>query len=223
MTRTASIRLILTSFVFAWWFCPAVGADPVPYEPAGSRWFLHAGTSALVPLSDMNASFGVGPAATLGAGRVFEQFTFRGNATYRALQCTASDSLGNDLSGTVHQTGICAEVILPGLLITDRGYIIGGLGLAYRKLREGRVIRRMYITRHGLPASSVRHLGYDDPFVDVTARLGAGVCLWNTGRWKLNAECVYETDFALWGDTEIKYDLRTDESIHAGLQLQMNL
>ena len=189
----------------------------------GGKWFLFGSAAARQPINDMNKSFGIGPSLAYGAGHRMPGLTMRGSLGYNALRCDATDSLGNDLSGVVHQASFVMDGLLPQAFGIPRTYLIGGLGVAVRRLREGRIIMRPGKNEFGMADIITRHLGYDDPFIDAVVRVGAGYQLLDGGRWKLNVELLAETGLSLWGDSEIDIDLRVDESVQAGLALQVDL
>ena len=196
---------------------------PAQMASPESRWFLFGAAAARQPINDMNRSFGVGPSLAYGVGYRMPGLTMRGSLGYSALRCDAADSLGNDLSGVVHQASFVMDGLLPEAFGISRSYLIGGVGVAVRRLHEGRIIVRPGRNEWGRPDLLTRYMGYDDPFVDAVVRVGAGYRLFDGGRWRLNVELLAETDVSVWGDSEIDLDLRVDESVQAGLSLQVDL
>ena len=135
-------------------------------------------------------------------------------------------SLRTDVPGhteAAHTFGLTAEVLMPRPLGIPRTHLIGGLGVATRKLTEGREIREEFIDNLGYTFFLVSRVAYDERAVDAVGRLGLAVDLLRGSRWALSAECLYQASYSVIEPDELELNMRIDESVTAGLALRFDI
>ena len=200
---------------FAAGFCLA---SVLPLAAQARPWYCSLAPHASLPLTTMRESFGPSPTVALALGMASQPVGYRLAVAYTALHSTV-----DSLPGTVHHGSVTADLIVPQAFTIRRLFLLGGVGLALRRLHEGRVIEERTTTREGYTVTTYPRVGFDEPVLDLVARLGMEIRLWRTARWSLAAEAIYQASYVLKNPPGVSLDLRVDELIQAGLVVSLHL
>lgn len=180
-----------------------VTTSGVTCKPLGMNWGL--GFGIVQPTAGLADNFRTGPQITLSAGTSLGTVQPRISITYASLR-------GSEFSSVTNHGSVALDAQIPQLFGFPSITLIGGAGAGARKLSEGRVVRSGRDTDLSIG-------GVNEPLYCLVGRLGLGMRVYDTGRWRVSIEAIYHSAFSIVTPESIGPDTIPDEMILFSLVL----
>lgn len=232
--RTGLRDLALAAVVFV--------AGPVPSHVHAASWSVLAAPQATAPVGAMAHYFGWSPSIGVGAALDRGSAQVRLVGRYTALRSRVSalpettkymdnpetpqydrmwipTKWSTGLGGTVHHGSLVAELVIPQAFGLRWLRLVGGAGVATRKLNEGRQFEETMVDEHLMEVRTRVRKGIGESTVDLVGRLGIEVRVWETRRWSAWGGVSYQASFTEINAPGVPLDMRVDEVVQTGVFL----
>ncbi len=172
-------------------------------KPLGMNWGL--GFGIVQPAASLADNYETGPHISLNAGTSLGTVKPRISVTYAGLRRSGFSTVTNH--GSVAVDAQITQIFgFPSITL------IGGVGAGARKLSEGRVVR----SGRGTDLSIG---GVNESLYCLVGRLGLGIRVYDTGRWRVGVEAIYHSAYSIVTPESIGPDTIPDEMILFSLVL----
>ena len=188
-------------------------------EAAVSSYYVCEQAAYLV--NSVGKAYGVSPALEAGLRFGSSSVDYRVSTAYTML-VSASDTL----PAVVHHGSVAGDVIFPRAFGAERLYGFAGIGFGTRRLPEGRIVydeRKVdapwspygyYVVQDTVSG------GFGARVFDLIGRAGIGYVFHESRRWRGAVEVRYQAAFGVGNPPGITLDMRTDETIGAGVTIE---
>ncbi|HPU85121.1 MAG TPA: hypothetical protein PLE60_07280 [Candidatus Latescibacteria bacterium] len=176
---------------------------------------------AAYPVNSMGTAYGLSPSFEAGFRFASSAVDYRVSAAHTMLV-----SSRDTLPAVVYHGSVAGDVFFPRAFDAERLYALAGIGLGTRRLPEGRVVydeRKVdapwspygyYVVRDTIAG------GFGARVVDLIGRVGIGFVFHESPRWRGAIEARYQAAFGIGSPPGITLDMRTDETIGAGVTIE---